>query len=267
LNIKDITIGVVFTKRDFNIDTFFGSCFENDKLSKDLSFTIIDNACEFDLDSKIKHWLKNNEYKIIRNNKIESLSFNHNSILFNAKNDYIIHNNDEVYFQPDWLKNTMIWILKNGFDRIAQLCRCSKGYHKSVILKMGYFNLLLQGKDGSDGDIEYRELKYLEGRNITPHEWLRICDIEFRNRIIGQQWDKAWFEPCKSETWIGKVACQPDNISNDKKGDSNLWLKQESNLSDKNKEVVIDWLSVLGKQGLDNINLEFTKQLKEKYGV
>ncbi len=266
MNIKDITIGVVFTKRDFNIDTFFGSCFGHDKYSKSLSFVVIDNACDFDLDFKVKDWLKNNPYKIVRNNKIESLSYNHNQILFNADTDYIIHNNDEVYFRENWLFNTVIWVLNNGFNRIAQLCRCSKGYHKSAILKMGYFNLLLQGKDGSDGDIEYRELKYLEGKNITPQEWLKINDQEFRSRIIGGFWEKKWLENLKSDTWCGKIAYQPDNITNNKIGDSNLWLKQESNLSDMNKEVVIDWLSVVGKQGLDDINPEFTKQLKEKYG-
>ena len=50
MKIKDITIGVVFTKRDYNIDLFFDSCLNNDKLSKDLSFVVIDNACDFDLD-------------------------------------------------------------------------------------------------------------------------------------------------------------------------------------------------------------------------
>ena len=265
MNINDITIGVVFTKRDFNIDTFFNSCLENDRLSKDLKFIVIDNACDFDLDSKVKNYLKNHDYDIVRNEKIESLTFNHNLILFNSKTNYIIHNNDEVYFREDWLKNTLIWILRFGSNKIAHLCRCSKGYHKSVILKMGYFNELIQGKDGSDGDIEYREIKYLENRNITPQGWLKINDQEFRNKIIGCTWYKSWFEPCKSETWIGKIVCQPDNISNNKMGDSNLWLKQESNLSEKNKSVIIDWLSVVGKQGLDDLYPEFTNKLKGKY--
>jgi hypothetical protein len=267
MNIKDITIGVVFTKHDFSLDAFFGSCLQNDKLSKDLNFVIIDNSCNFDLQSRVDAWLKNYKYKIVKNDKIESLAHNHNLILYNSDTDYIIHNNDEVYFREQWLTNTIVWILKNGFNKVAHLCRCSKGYHKSAILKMGYFNELIQGKDGSDADIEYRETKYLDKSSITIEQWRQIESREFENKIIGQKWHKEWFEPCKSDSWIGQVAVQPDNIQNNKQGDSNLWLKEEKNLSNSNKQVVIDWWSVIGKQGLDDINPEFTKKLKEKYAT
>lgn len=263
MKVSDITMGVVFTKRHYNIDNFFRSCLNNDALSRDLNFLIVDNDCDFDIESRVKDWLDGHKYKIIRNKKIESLPYNHNLILLNSNTDYIIHNNDEVYFRENWLNNTLVWILKNGDNKIAHLCRCSKGYYKNFVLKMGFFNEKLSGKDASDSDIEYRELKYLEGKNITIDEFRSIVSKNFEEKIIGGYWKKEWFEPCKSDSWIGSIAVQPDNIKNDKLGDSNTWLKNNKNLSDKNLNIgKSDNWNLVGSQGLDNIYPKFTAKLK-----
>lgn len=256
---KNITLGVIFTgKRSSYLETFFQTCIFNDTLSVHCTFVIVDNATEFPLQELVEKWFKkhfpkNSPTRIyVRNEKIESLPYNHNLIYFNAPTEYVIHNNDEVYFKKHWLHKTLEWINSHSENQIAHLCRCSKGYYKSVIPKWGYFNIQLSGKEQSDSDCEYREAKYLEERDITPQWWRMHGDAEIHKKIIGGYWRQEYFEPLKCQGWCSEICVQP--INNMQENDSNNWLPGNSNLSENNKNVGKDNWHLVGAQGLEDIS-------------
>ena len=272
---SDITIGVIFTgQRDCHVDQFFRSCIKNSNYEILKShFLVIDNACTFNLEEKVRDVVKEilqdydrekenlGEIDFIRNNKIESLSFNHNLIFFNAKTDYIIHANDEVYWRKQWLEKTLKWINKPGNEeKICHLSRCTKGYsRKNVINKMGYFNLLLSGKDGSDSDIEWREMHYLENNSITVEEFQKIGGDIVAAKMVGGFWKQEFFAPLGCVSWISAVVAQPGDV-NWKMNDSNTWLQGNENLSERNKNLGKEnYWSLIGKQGLSDISYTFKK--------
>lgn len=249
----DITIGVVFSSsRDCNITEFFSSCF-NDPLSKQCNFLVIDNACTFDLREKIKEFFRKRAFRptihYVRNEQVESLPYNHNLIYFTSSTNYIIHNNDEVYFRKDWLTKSLDWINKpENEGRICHLSRCSKGYNKEIIKKIGYFNLYLKRKDASDSDIEFREYKYLENPSVTQEWWKANGDGIVISKMIGS-WKQEFFYPVGCVSWMSDVIVQPGD-PNFKMNDSNLWLTE--NLSENNTGY--SSFSDVGRQGLEDIS-------------
>ncbi len=252
LNTKDITIGVVFTKRDFYIESFFIDLIMSDsELTKNLSFCIIDNCCDFSINQHVHKILKNYNYKIIRNEKIESLPYNHNLIYFNSDTDYVIHNNDECYLRKDWLKNLVQWYSENdGKNMFGSLCRASKFYHKDFIKDIGYFNMLLTGKDGSDTSTEFLAIKKLQFPDLTVNEFRNRNDFYVHPSIIGGYWRKEFVKEKNMEMYCAKLACQPFQPEINK-GDSNDWLfkDHEKELSENNKSSGgDDYWNKIGKQ-------------------
>lgn len=253
---NEITLAGIFTRRIENVETFIKSS-QRDDFTENIKYLFINNSCDFDFEDEVKKYIKpNTQYKILRNEKIESLTWCHNQILFNAETDYIIHANDEVWFKIDWLKKTLKWINENdGINRIAHLGRCTKGYHKSIIPKIGYFNILLTGKDGSDSDIEYREIKYIEGRNIPMNQYRSIDAEDLNTKIIGGYWRKEFLDDCGYEVWNSEITAQPNDPHG--RGDSNNWLRGNSDLSDRNLRLSADgynYWDYVGVQGLEDIS-------------
>lgn len=260
LHPNQITIGVVFTfSRDINLSNFFTTCLK-DELTKECKFVIIDNCCTFNIKEQVEKYLKPEQYKIVRNQKIESLPFNHNLIYFNAETEYVIHNNDEVYFLPNWLKSVIDWVNDNnhqGLNKLAHLCRCSKGYYKHTLTRMGYFNLDLQGKEQSDSEIEFRELKYLEGSSISVEEFRHKDAENYLSKVIGGKWDLVFFKPLQSMCYIAKCCIQPADPAH-RMNDSNRWLPGNENLSERNLTPERDNWHLIDSQSLTDISHLFT---------
>lgn len=260
LNPQDITIAAVFTAhRSYNIDSFFHSCLFNDSKAKKCQFVLIDNGCTFDLQKEAEKWLALiPNWKIVKNEKIESLPYNHNLIYFYSTTPYVIHNNDEVFFREQWLSKLIGWVNKGNENKFAHLCRCSKGYYKELIQKVGYFNLNLPGKDSSDSDVEFREIKYLENSQISLADFAQKNHDIFCQHVIGGYWKQEFFSQLNCMSWLAELCVQPGD-PNIRDNDSNLWLKNNENLSEQNKALntLLNYHDLIDTQGLNDITKTF----------
>ena len=259
-----ITVGVPIM-REHVVKPFFRSCLKNGApRSKGLNFVIIDNACEFDLETEVKKHIEDSPYKIIKNDCVESLAYNQNLIYFNSDTNYTIYSGEEVIFLDNWLDSALIWILKNDKNKFAHLARGVKGCYNELIPKLNYFNFLLTGKDGTDDDIEYREACHLadeqdmQSIDVDPHE----LGENFLHKVIGDKWrqEHQANEYYSGLVWASTLCWQPEYEKNG--GDSNAWLfgeESNKNLSPRNSNRTDIW-DLIGKQDEDLV-----REFKQKY--